>query len=210
MFTGIVQAIGHLRTREAQASDARLSIASGKLPLDGVSIGDSIAVNGVCLTVTQIEPDGFWADVSAETLRLTTLGQLVAGAPLNLEKSLTLNQPLGGHLMNGHVDGLGQLLSITPEGRSVQMEFAAPPELARYIARKGSIAVDGVSLTVNEVRDRRFSVNLVPHTLQQTIFGGLTPGAAVNLEVDMLARYLERLMETQDSAVVSALRRSRA
>lgn len=208
MFTGIVQAIGHLRLREAQAEDARLSIASGKLELGDVRIGDSIAVNGVCLTVTQLEPDGFWADVSAETLRLTTLGLLAAGGPMNLEKSLTLSQPLGGHLLNGHVDGLGQLLSVTPEGRSVQMEFAAPPELARYIARKGSIAVDGVSLTVNEVRDRRFSANLVPHTLQQTIFGQLAPGAAVNLEVDMIARYLERLLQPRESA--AALRRSTA
>ena len=214
MFTGIVQAVGRLRQREALGGDARLAIAAGALDLDGVRIGDSIAVNGVCLTATRLECDGFWADVSAETLRLTTLGQLGAGAAVNLEKALTLSQPLGGHLMSGHVDGLGQLLSITPEARSIQLEFAAPPELARYIARKGSIAVDGVSLTVNEVRDRRFTVNLVPHTLQQTIFGALAPGAAVNLEVDMLARYLERLLQgdsqDQGSATISAWRRSRA
>ncbi|MGH8529500.1 MAG: riboflavin synthase [Nevskiales bacterium] len=197
MFTGIIQAVGQLRAREAQDVDARLSIASSKLELAGVKLGDSIAVNGVCLTVTRLEHDGFWADVSAETLRLTTLGQLAVGAALNLEKALTLNQPLGGHLLNGHVDGLGQVVSITPEGRSLQMEFAARDSLARYIARKGSIAIDGVSLTVNQVQGRRFSVNLVPHSLQETSFGALTLGASVNLEVDLLARYLERLFEGQ-------------
>lgn len=200
MFTGIIQAVGRLRLRETQGVDARLSIASAKLDLTGVKAGDSIAVNGVCLTVTALEPDGFWADVSAETLRLTTLGQLGVGAALNLEKSLTLNQPLGGHLLNGHIDGLAQVVSVTPEGRSAQMEFSAPDSLARYIARKGSIAVDGVSLTVNQVQGRRFGVNLVPHSLQETTFGALAPGALVNLEVDLLARYLERLFEGQLSA----------
>ncbi len=195
MFTGIVQAVGHLRARKTQGADARLRIAAGKLGISDVREGDSIAVNGVCLTAVQVEPEGFSADVSAETLRLTTLGGLPPGAPLNLEKSLALGQPLGGHLVSGHVDGLGKVLSITPEGRSVQIELAAPDGLARYIARKGSVTVDGVSLTVNQVQGPRFSVNLIPQTLQETALGALAPGTAVNLEVDLLARYLARLME---------------
>lgn len=196
MFTGIVQALGRLEGRVVAGGDARLRIGTGTLPMVGVQIGDSIAVNGVCLTATRVDEAGFEADVSAETLRLTTLGELAQGASLNLEKALTLQQPLGGHLMSGHVDGVAVLRTRVEEARSVCMRFAVPAELARYIARKGSIAVDGVSLTVNQVGSADFEVNLVPHTLQATNLATLSPGGRVNLEVDLLARYLERLNTT--------------
>lgn len=193
MFTGIIQAVGKISDREARGGDARLQIASGSLELADVAIGDSIAVEGVCLTVIARENGAFAADVSRETLRLTTLGRLPAGARVNLEKALNLGQPLGGHLMSGHVDGVGELRSRKADARSTRFEIEAPADLARYIARKGSIAVNGVSLTVNEVRASRFGVNLIPHTLEVTTLGALRAGDRVNLEVDLLARYVERL-----------------
>lgn len=194
MFTGIVQSVGRLARREHRGGDQRLLIADGGVALEGAVPGDSIAANGVCLTVTDLEAGGFWADVSGETLALTTLGGLQDNAPLNLEKSLTLSQPLGGHLMSGHVDGVGTVISRTPDGRSVRFTVEAPQALARYIARKGSIAVDGISLTVNTVEDKRFDLNIVPHTLTATNLGGAVKGTSVNLEVDLLARYVERLL----------------
>lgn len=195
MFTGIIQALGEISARDARDGDLSIAVHSPDLGLEGVAIGDSIAVEGVCLTVTRLDATGFSADVSAETLALTTLGDKAVGAAVNLEKALTLGQALGGHLVSGHVDGLGQLLSRTEDARSVRMEFEAPAGLARYIARKGSVCINGVSLTVNEAIGTRFAVNLVPHTLAVTTLGGLQPGTRVNLEVDLIARYLERLLD---------------
>jgi riboflavin synthase len=194
MFTGIVQSIGKILSTEIKAGDARLWVDTGKLNIANVNIGDSVAVSGVCLTLVEITHTAFSADVSNETLSRTTLNRLRPGDAVNLEKALTLSTPLGGHLISGHVDGVGSVISIEIDGRSVKIWFEAPEGLARYIAEKGSIGVDGVSLTVNAVSGARFVVNLVPHTLAETTLGSLSEGAAVNLEVDMLARYLERLM----------------
>lgn len=194
MFTGIIQAIGTIRALEPRAGDVRLTLDTGKLGMAGVEAGDSIAVNGVCLTAVKVEASGFSADVSRETLSLTTLGDLNAGSQVNLEPALTLATPLGGHLVSGHVDGVGQVLDRRDDARSVRFRIAAPAQLARYIAHKGSICVDGTSLTVNEVDGRVFDLNIVPHTLVETIISKYAPGTQVNLEVDLLARYLERLL----------------
>lgn len=197
MFTGIVQAVGKIRAYEARGGDLRLQIDTHTLDLGNVRIGDSIAVNGCCLTAIGKSPHGFAADVSGETLSLTTLGELIAGSPVNLEIALTLAAPLGGHLVSGHVDGVGVVSSRVEEARSVRFSFEAPPELARYLARKGSIGVDGVSLTVNSVHSSRFEVNVIPHTLEHTVMGSYRIGTRVNLEVDLVARYLERLLAAQ-------------
>ncbi|MGM0632126.1 MAG: riboflavin synthase [Pseudomonadota bacterium] len=194
MFTGIIEALGTMESLRAQGGEQRLRIRSEGLDLSDVEQGDSIAVSGVCLTVTAFGTDWFDADVSAETLRLTTLGQLRGGARVNLEKALTPTTRLGGHLVSGHVDGVGRLLSREPEGGSIRLEFEVPGELARYVARKGSICIDGTSLTVNDVKGARFSVNIIPHTQDATIIHGYRPGCDVNLEVDVIARYLERLL----------------
>jgi len=194
MFTGIIQAIGQVQTLAPRDGDVRLTLSTGKLPLAGVIPGDSIAVNGVCLTAIVLNGASFAADVSRETLSLTTLGELMPGSRVNLEKALTLAMPLGGHLVSGHVDGVGEILERRQDGRSWRFSLQAPPSLARYIAQKGSICVDGTSLTVNAVRGARFELNIVPHTLEETIFGDYQPGTRVNLEVDLIARYLERLM----------------
>jgi riboflavin synthase len=193
MFTGIVKAIGRLRSVERRAGDAMLVIDTGGLPFAGAAAGDSIAVNGVCLTATRIEAAAFAADVSRETLSLTTLGELAAGTVLNLETALKAGDALGGHYVSGHVDGVARVVSRHDDARSVRVEFELPAGLARYVARKGSICIDGVSLTVNEIRGRRFDVNLVPHTLAATIAATYRAGTRVNCEVDMIARYLERL-----------------
>ena len=194
MFTGIIQAIGKVETRQDRGGDARLRVATGKLDLSDVAVGDSIAVSGVCLTAVELTGDGFWADVSGETLSRTTLGALRPGDPVNLEKALTPTTRLGGHLVSGHVDGVGRVAERRPEARSVRFVIEAPRELARYIAEKGSIAVDGVSLTVNRVDGARFDLNIVPHTLAETTLDRFAPGRPVNLEVDVIARYLERLL----------------
>ena len=194
MFTGIIQAIGKVETRQDRGGDARLRVATGKLDLSDVALGDSIAVSGVCLTAVELTGDGFWADVSGETLSRTTLGALRPGDPVNLEKALTPTTRLGGHLVSGHVDGVGRVVDRRPEARSVRFVIEAPRELARYIAEKGSIAVDGVSLTVNRVDGARFDLNIVPHTLAETTLDRFAPGRPVNLEVDVIARYLERLL----------------
>lgn len=194
MFTGIIQAIGTLRGKVARGGDVRLQVATGTLALDDVCVGDSIATNGVCLTVVELPGDGFIADVSNESLALTTLGALRPGARLNLEQALTLNTPLGGHLVSGHVDGIGRVLERREDARSIRFNIEAPAELARYIAHKGSICVDGASLTVNAVDGSRLQLNIVPHTLGQTIMGDYQVGTRVNLEVDLVARYLERLL----------------
>ena len=195
MFTGIVQAVGEIRAVEPVGGDTRLRIATGDLGLDSAQLGDSIAVSGVCLTVVELDGAEFAADVSQESLGLTTLGEARPGTRVNLEPSLTLSTPLGGHLVSGHVDGIGRLVELAPDARSTRMEFECPSELARYVARKGSITIDGTSLTVNEVDGRIFSVNIVPHTLERTIMGGYGKDTPVNLEVDLVARYLERLIQ---------------
>ncbi len=194
MFTGIIQSIGEIRSLEPRGGDVRLTVATGKLDMGAVVLGDSIAVNGVCLTAVVLEGAAFAADVSRETLSLTTLGDLKTGSAVNLEKALTLATPLGGHLVSGHVDGVGRVIELREDARSVRFRVEAPPELARYIAHKGSICVDGTSLTVNGVSGCVFDLNIVPHTLKETIMSGYGAGTGVNLEVDLVARYLERLV----------------
>lgn len=193
MFTGIIRSVGRIDAVEPLGADSRFVIDAGGLPMSRVNIGDSIAVNGACLTVTTKTPQGFAADVSAETLSVTTLGDLGNGAPVNLEPALTLAEPLGGHLVSGHVDGVGRLVSRRKEGRSTRMEFELPAALGRYLAVKGSVCIDGVSLTINSVSGSRVGVNLVPHTLSATIMGQYEDDSRVNVEVDLVARYLERL-----------------
>ena len=194
MFTGIIQSVGQVAGMQSRGGDLRLRIATGKLDLDDVELGDSIAVNGVCLTAVELPGDGFVADVSNETLSLTSLGELNPGSRVNLEKALTLQTRLGGHLVAGHVDGLGEVLDRREDARSVRFRIRTPRELARYIAPKGSITVDGTSLTVNAVDGDIFDLNIVPHTLQETIMSEYHSGRKVNLEVDLVARYLERLL----------------
>lgn len=177
-----------------------MRIGTGKLDLDDVALGDSVAVSGVCLTVIDLPGDGFWADVSGETLSRSTLGQLPTGGRVNLEKALTPTTRLGGHLVSGHVDGVGTVLERRDEGRSVRFRIRATDGLARYIAEKGSICVDGISLTVNTVDGAHFDLNIVPHTLQETTMGDFAPGRKVNLEVDIIARYLERLLLGEQAA----------
>jgi riboflavin synthase len=193
MFTGIIQAIGHVAAVVPSGADLELQVDAGELNLTGAKLGDSISVRGVCLTVTRLDGQRFHADVSGETLSVTVLGDLKAGSAVNLEPALRAGDALGGHMVSGHVDGIGKLVERHADGRSERFEFEAPAQLARYIARKGSICIDGVSLTVNDVSDARFGVNLVPHTLGVTTLQGLQPGSRVNLEVDLVARYLERL-----------------
>ena len=193
MFTGIVAATGTILAVRPTDGDVALAIGCGELDLGDVAIGDSIAVNGCCLTVVKLHTGGFEADVSRETLGATTLGGFDRGTRVNLEKALRAGQPLGGHYVTGHVDGVGTVAARRDDGRSVRIEFELEPALARYVARKGSVCIDGVSLTVNEVTGTRFGVNLVPHTLAVTILGDYTVGTRVNVEVDIIARYVERL-----------------
>ena len=200
MFTGIIQAVGEVAALQPKGDDLRLRIRTGKLALDDVSIGDSIATSGVCLTVVELPGDGFWADVSRETLACTRTGELKVGDKVNLEKALTPSTPLGGHLVSGHVDGLGEVVSRHEDGRSVRFRMRAPDELAHYIAAKGSVCVDGISLTVNAVDGAGFELNIVPHTLVETTMGDFQPGRTFNLEVDIIARYLERLLLGQRAA----------
>ena len=197
MFTGIVQAVGSVFELNEKGGDVEMAIDVGGLSLEGVLLGDSIAVNGCCLTVTRSDPKRFWADASRETLTVTTLGELRAGSRVNLEKALVAGQALGGHYVTGHVDGMARLIGRTADARSTRMVFEAPASLARYIASKGSACIDGVSLTVNGVTDTHFDVNLIPHTLQATTLGDYQPGQRVNLEIDIIARYVERLTSFQ-------------
>jgi riboflavin synthase len=200
MFTGLIAGVGRLAARETRGGDARLRIAAGTLPFDGVQLGESIAVNGCCLTVVAFDASGFAVDASNETLALTTLGKLAIGAPLNLERAMLPTDRLGGHLVSGHVDGLGVAAKRRDDARAVRWRFTAPMALLRYVAHKGSICVDGVSLTVNEVDDAGFEVALIPHTVEHTAFRAMREGDAVNLEVDLLARYVERLVATKDQS----------
>ena len=195
MFTGLVQGIGILAARDARGGDARLRIDAGTLPFGDVTLGESIAVNGVCLTVISFDASGFEADASTETLALTTLGALPPGRQVNLERALRAGDRLGGHLVSGHVDGVGAVASVADDARAQRWRFTAPRALMRYIASKGSICIDGTSLTVNGVDAEGFDVALVPHTLAHTAFGATRPGDPVNLEVDQVARYVERLLQ---------------
>ncbi|MDX1513188.1 MAG: riboflavin synthase [Gammaproteobacteria bacterium] len=198
MFTGIVQATGIVVSADPPSpdtSDLRLAIEPGRGATLDLAEGDSISVNGVCLTAVSVSGDGFAADVSAETISCTTLGKLAKGTRVNLETALTPATALGGHLVSGHVDGIGEIVRRAGDARSVRLGIRAPGSLARYIAPKGSVCVDGVSLTVNDVADSTFEVNIVPHTLDVTIMGDYRTGSEVNLEVDMIARYLERLLQ---------------
>ena len=204
MFTGIIQAIGEVAALQPRGEDMRLRIRTGKLDLHHVEIGDSIATSGVCLTVVELPGDGFWADVSAETLACTGIGSLKVGDRVNLEKALTPTTPLGGHLVSGHVDGIAEVVSRQNVGRSVRFRMRAPDKLARYIAAKGSVCVDGISLTVNGVQGAEFELNIVPHTLRETTMGEFRPGRTFNLEVDIIARYLERLLLGDKAAQTTA------
>lgn len=194
MFTGIIEAQGRLESLQPKGGDLLLVVASAELDFTDVRLGDSIAVNGVCLTVTQLGEQRFSADVSRETLNLTSLGQLKSGGEVNLEKAMQPTSRFGGHIVSGHVDGLGRVVTLQPDARSIRIDIEAPAELARYIAHKGSITVDGISLTVNSVAGQVFSLNIIPHTAEITTIGGWQPGSRVNLEVDVIARYLERLL----------------
>lgn len=200
MFTGIIQALGRITRIEPRGGDVRLHIETGPLDLSDVAPGDSIAVSGVCLTALEPSAQGFFADVSNETLGLTTLGDAVEGEVVNLEKALRLADRLGGHLVTGHVDGLAEVTAIEADARSQRWCFRVPSGLSRYIARKGSVCVDGVSLTVNAVDGDEFEVNLIPHTQQVTTFSQRRVGDAVNIEVDLMARYAERLFAQEEPA----------
>jgi len=195
MFTGIIQSLGSIARIDHKDGDISLVIDTGELDLEGCDIGDSIAVNGVCLTAVSYATGQFIADVSTETLNKTSLGGLKAGSSVNLEKALTLNTALGGHLVSGHVDGLASVVDLHEDARSIRYIFELAPELQHYIAEKGSVTIDGTSLTVNQIERNRFEVNIVPHTREKTIFQYYGVGTKVNIEVDIIARYLERLIE---------------
>lgn len=200
MFTGLIQSVGMLLQREPRGGDVRLRIGTGTLPFDDVALGESIAVNGVCLTVIEFDASSFAVDASTETLALTTLGGLAIGAPVNLERAMLPTDRLGGHLVSGHVDGVGRVREVWPDARAQRWRFAAPAALRKYIATKGSICVDGVSLTVNGIDDDGFEVALIPHTVAHTAFSATQVGDAVNLEVDLVARYVERLLAERGGA----------
>ena len=200
MFTGLIQAVGTLSHRELRGGDVRLRIGTGALPFGDVALGESIAVNGVCLTVIEFDAASFVVDASTETLALTTLGALAIDAPVNLERAMLPTDRLGGHLVSGHVDGVGRVREVWPDARAQRWRFSAPAALLKYIATKGSICVDGVSLTVNGIDDEGFEVALIPHTVAHTAFSATQVGDAVNLEVDLVARYVERLLAARDAA----------
>ncbi len=200
MFTGIILAIGKVTSLHSKGGDVRIKIETGKLNLEDAALGDSIAVNGICLTAIELGGNYFCADVSNETLARTSLNHVVVGTPVNLELALTPTTRLGGHIVSGHVDGIGQVVEKKNDGRSIRFKFKAPNELAKYIAEKGSICINGISLTINEVDGAVFGVNIVPHTLQETTLGTTEVDDSVNLEVDILARYMERLMQGESAA----------
>ena len=204
MFTGIIEAVGRVQQITPRNGDVRLTIATEKLSLSDVKLGDSIATNGICLTVVELTGQGFAADVSNETLRRTCLKTWQVGTRVNLEKALMPTSRVGGHIVSGHVDGLGEIISFKPDARSLQYQVRAPDGLAKYISEKGSITVDGISLTVNAIDGATFSLNIVPHTVQETNVGQWQTGSVVNLEVDLLARYLERLIMGDKAAQPTA------
>ncbi|HSM31016.1 MAG TPA: riboflavin synthase [Woeseiaceae bacterium] len=194
MFTGIIKAKGSIGAIEKRGGDVRLRVTTPELPWPDYEIGDSIAVNGVCLTAVRLLDNGFDTDVSVETLDVTTLKQLTVGDAVNLEPALRVGDALGGHLVSGHVDGIGRMIARADDARSIRMTFEVPGELSRYIAKKGSICVDGVSLTINEVSGNTFGLNIIPHTAEVTTMGAYEADTAVNIEVDLLARYIERML----------------
>ncbi|MEI7840579.1 MAG: riboflavin synthase [Methylococcaceae bacterium] len=200
MFTGIILAVGKITAMTPRGGDMRLTIHTGKLPLADTNLGDSIAVNGVCLTAVELGHDYFVADVSNETLSRTILATAQIGSPVNLELALTPTTRLGGHIVSGHVDGVGTIIDKKNDGRSIRFSVQAPDELAKYIAEKGSICINGISLTVNNVNGASFDINIVPHTLKETTLNDATIGTKVNVEVDVLARYMERLMKGEAAA----------
>ena len=195
MFTGIIKAKGTIRAMETRSGDVRLSVRSDGLPWSDYEVGESIAVNGVCLTAVALLEDGFDTDVSVETLDVTGLGSLGVGSPGNLEPAISLGERLGGHLVSGHVDCTGRVLTRDADARSIRLTIEIPKEYSRYVAKKGSVCVDGVSLTVNEVSGNTFELNIIPHTADVTIIDNYAAGTVVNVEVDLLARYLERLLD---------------
>ena len=194
MFTGIIETVGRVEKIEPRGGDVTLSVDAGGLDLSDVSLGDSIAVNGVCLTVTALTANGFAADVSGETLRLTSIGDLDTGSGVNLERAMKAGDRFGGHMVSGHVDGLAEVVGREPDARSERFRIRAPAALAKYIAHKGSVTIDGTSLTVNTVEGCEFELNIIPHTLENTVIDSYRPGTRVNIEVDIVARYLERLL----------------
>jgi riboflavin synthase len=194
MFTGIIKAQGRVTAMQRRGGDVRLSVSSSGLPWSEFEVGESIAVNGVCLTAVALRDDGFDTDVSVETLDVTGLGELAVGSSVNLEPSISLGERLGGHLVSGHVDCTGVVTSRASDARSIRLAFELPREYRRYVAKKGSVCIDGVSLTINEVSDAGFEVNIIPHTAEMTIIGDYVVGTVVNIEVDLVARYLERLI----------------
>jgi riboflavin synthase len=196
VFSGIIQDIGRVEKCERRGGDLRLVIAAARLDLSSQRVGDSVAVQGCCLTMTELAGQSFAADVSRETLSLTTLGELTVGSPVNLEPALRAGDALGGHLVSGHVDGVARVAGLRVEARSMRLTIEAPAELSGFLAPKGSVAVDGVSLTINEAQGASFGVNIIPHTQTGTTLGALTVGARVNLEVDLIARYVARLLES--------------
>jgi len=197
VFSGLVKGIGQVAARTSRGADVRFVVELGSAAIAPLAVGGSIAVNGVCLTAVAATPSGFTADVSVATLAVTTLGRLGVGAKVNLEAPLKAGDPLDGHIVTGHVDGVGEVVTVEAAGSSKRLVVAVPAELARYIAQKGSVSVDGVSLTVNAVAGAEFEVNVIPHTQSVTVIGGYARGTAVNIEVDMLARYLERLIQPE-------------
>ena len=204
MFTGLIEAIGSVRRlQQLDEQTLRLQVDLGTLDPAGIQVGASIAVNGVCLTAVRLTDNSFEADVSGETLERTCLGKMAVGDRVNLEQAMLPTTRLGGHIVSGHIDGVGKVLSMEPAGLSLCCQIEAPEPLARYLAEKGSVAVDGISLTVNRVEGAVFSLNLVPHTASHTIASGYQPGTAVNLEVDVVARYLERLLQCPDTAATA-------
>ncbi len=204
MFTGIVAAVGKVVARERRGQDMRLCFDTGSLDMGDVRLGDSIAVNGVCLTVVALGQQQFSADVSLESLRSTTIDSWQSGQSVNLEKALRLQDRLGGHVVSGHVDGVGEVTALGPEGRSVCIQIKCAQALMPYIAAKGSVCIDGVSLTVTNIRAQGFQLNIVPHTCEETIIAAYQPGSRVHIEVDLLARYAERLLAAREQTDVSA------
>ena len=198
MFTGIIEATGSIDSITSMGSDSRFVFNTGKLDLSDMQTGDSIAVNGACLTIIEQTVDSFTADLSAETLALTCFADLEVGSRVNLEKAMQLSDRINGHLVSGHVDGIGSINAMRDEGRSWRVDIEVPAALVKYIARKGSVTVDGVSLTVNQVEGNIFSVNIIPHTWEETIFRDYRNGTRVNIEVDLIARYLEQMLNKQD------------
>ncbi len=201
MFTGIIKAKGTITSMQRRGGDVRMTVSSGDMPWADYEIGESIAVNGVCLTAVALHEDGFDTDVSNETLSVTALASIGEGSSVNLEPAMAVGERLGGHIVSGHVDCVGKVLSVDEDARSMRLKLELPREYARYVAKKGSVCIDGVSLTINEVSGNTFEVNIIPHTAEVTTIGEYAPGSVVNIEVDLLARYLERLLSADGDGI---------